>query len=319
MEKIRLNLKLFDGEAPAAPEAAAAPTAEGSQTGVTAANPARRGRKENPMANVQYGRQVGMDQAAADQTQSTGVQSERIPFKQLIEGEYKDDMHAHVQGILKERFKKNAETEKQLEGIRPILLSLGQRYGVDMAELSDDSIKTLSEKIAGDKSHLTQRAMQLGISEEAVARLDDIEVREKMLRETERKTQQEQQLRNHYVGLVRQAEQLKAEIPGFDLDRELENPDFFRLTRPGSGLNVKDAYYLAHRDEIIRGGMQAAARQSVQRVAQAVQSGQSRAVENGMQRKGVNAVYKQNPKDLNSRDLAEIRRRVRAGDTSITF
>ncbi len=320
MVKNRLNLKLFDGEAAPAMEAAAVPAAaEGTQTGVTAVTPARRGRKENPMANVQYGRQAGMDQAAADQTQSTGVQTGKIPFKQLIEGDYKEDMHAHVQGILKERFKKNAETEKQLDGLRPIILSLGQRYGVDMAEMNEDSIKALSEKLAGDRSHLTQRAMELGISEDAVARLDDIEVREKMLRENERRTQQEQQLRNHYVGLVRQAEQLRAEVPDFDLDKELENPDFFRLTRPGSGLNVKDAFYLAHRDEIMRGGMQAAAEQSVQRVAQAVQSGQSRAVENGMRRKGTNAPWKQNVKDLNSKDLAEIRRRVRAGDTSITF
>lgn len=317
MENIILNLRLFDGEAAPAIEATAMPATEGTQTGVEAAIPARRGRKENPMANVKYGRQA-MDQAAADQ-QSTNVQSERIPFKQLIEGEYKEDMHNHVQGILRERFKKNAETEKHLESIRPILLSLGQRYGVDMAEMSEESIKALSTKVSEDKSHLTQRAMQLGISEEAVARLDDIEVREKMLRENERKTQQEQQLRSHYMDLTRQAEELRKEIPGFDLDRELENSAFFRMTRPGGGLSLKDAYFLVHKNEILQGSMQFAAQQGAQKVAQAVQSGQSRAVENGMQRKGSNVVYKQNPKDLNQKDLEEIRRRVRAGDTSISF
>lgn len=320
MAKIDLNMRLFDGETAPTMEATAVPAAaEGAQTGVPAANPARRGRKENPLANVQYGRQAGMDQAAADQMQSTGTQTEKIPFKQLIEGDYKEDMHAHVQGILRERFKKNAETDRHMEGIRPILLNLGQRYGVDMDVLSDESIKALADKVSQDKSHLTQRAMQLGISEDAVARLDDIEVREKMLRENERRTQQEQQARNHYIGLMRQAQELQQEVPGFDLERELEDKEFFRLTRPGGGLSVKDAYYLVHRDEIMRSGMQYAAQQGAQKVAQAVQSGQSRAVENGMQRKGTNAVYKQNPKDLNSKDLAEIRRRVRAGDTSISF
>lgn len=314
-EKLKLNLQMFAEEAPAAESA---PTAESTQTtqeaqaGVTAAIPARHGRKENPLANVQFGRRPAEEEAAA--LQSTEQKTERIPFEQLIKGEYKEDFHNSVQGIMQERFKKNAAMQKQVDAMMPMLMSLGQRYGVDMAELNEGSIKALSDAVAADDDHLEKEAMAHGMSKEGYKLMLDLQNREKILNERERRSQEQQNFENHINRLTQQATAI-----GIDLRQEMMNPEFVRLTSPGVNVPVEMAYRLVHQDEILKGGMQYAAQQGAQKVAAAVQAGKSRTVENGMKRKGANVIYKEDPTKLTKEEREELKRRVRAGDTSIVF
>lgn len=308
MEKLlRLNLQMFAEEAAAATaaEAPAAPAAE-ANTGVTDAIPARRGRKENPLANVQFGRRP-VEEAAAPQTQE--VKTERTPFKQLIEGEYKEDFHSSVQGIIQERFKKHELVQKNMDNLMPVLLSLGQRYGVDMGEVNETTIKALKEKLDADDDYLEKQAMERGMSKEGYKLLLDVQNREKVLNEREQRTQAQQNYERHIQQLSQQAE-----AAGIDLRKEMQNPEFMRLTSPGVGVPVQMAYNLIHQEEILKSGMQYAAKQGVQKVAQAVQSGQSRAVENGMQRKGANVIYRDDPSKLTKAEREEVKRRVRAGE-----
>ena len=313
--KLKLDLQLFADEMPGSAVSGAqvgTETAAGSETGVTDAIPARRGRKENPLANVQYGRAAAPQQAAAAETQE--AKPERTPFKQLIEGDYKEDFHNHMQGILQERFKKNDQMQRQVDNLMPVLMGLGQRYGVDMSQLNDDSIKALKEKLDADDDHLEKEALEKGMSKEGYKLYLEVQNREKILAEKERRTQAQQDFERHFQQLDAQAKPL-----GIDLRKEMQNPEFMRLTSPGVGVPVEMAYKLIHQQEILENGMQYAAQQGAQRVAQAVQSGQVRAIENGMARKGGNVIYKQNPRDLTAKDREEIRRRVRAGDESIVF
>ena len=313
----KLNLHLFGEEmsegAAAAPEAAPA-AAESTQSGVTAATPARHGRKENPLANVKYGRQP-VEQAAAAQTQEANTEE---TFEQLINGRYKKEFGDRVQGILQQRFAKNAETQQMMDQAMPILLALGQKYGLNLESVNGDAIKAIAEKVNADDSHIRQRAMELGMSEEAVRTMEDVERREKILKEKERKSLAEQQFQSHMQKLWQQAESLKAKYPGFDLRNELNNPEFMRLTGPGINMPVERAYQLIHMDEMIQGGMQYAAQKGAERVAQAVQSGTKRIAENGMSRKGANVIYKSDPKQMNKADRDEINRRAARGE-KITF
>lgn len=52
-------------------------------------------------------------------------------------------------------------------------------------------------------------------------------------------------LREHLAELREQA----AQIPGFDLREALRDPAFVRLTAPGVGVPVADAWYALHREE----------------------------------------------------------------------
>ena len=53
-------------------------------------------------------------------------------------------------------------------------------------------------------------------------------------------------LREHLALLQEQA----AQIPGFDLKEALRDPAFVRLTAPGVGVSVTDAWYALHRTEL---------------------------------------------------------------------
>lgn len=88
----------------------------------------------------------------------------------------------------------------------------------------------------------------------------------------------EQQFQNHFRELERQAEEMKLYFPGFDLRRELKNPVFARMTAPGVGLSVEDAFYAVHRRELQAAAVQAAKQQ----VSNAIAAGAMRPRENGL-------------------------------------
>lgn len=90
--------------------------------------------------------------------------------------------------------------------------------------------------------------------------------------------QQLQRFASHLQSLERQAEALKGTFPAMDLRQELKNPVFARLTAPGMGLSVEDAYYAVHRREIQAAAMAAAQKQ----VSNAIASGAMRPRENGL-------------------------------------
>lgn len=88
----------------------------------------------------------------------------------------------------------------------------------------------------------------------------------------------EQRFLSHLQELHRQAEALKGAYPGLNLQEELKNPVFVRLTAPGVGLSVEDAYCAVHRRELQAAAMAAAQAQ----ISQAIASGAMRPRENGL-------------------------------------
>ncbi len=87
------------------------------------------------------------------------------------------------------------------------------------------------------------------------------------------KRQDMRALREHLAALEAQA----AAIPGFDLQDALRNPDFVRLTAPGVGVPLADAWYALHREEAER----RRETENRQRLAQAVASAARRPREGG--------------------------------------
>ena len=87
-------------------------------------------------------------------------------------------------------------------------------------------------------------------------------------------------LRQHYLSLVAQGKELEKKYPGFQLQQELRDPTFARLTAPGTGISVEDAYYTVHRRQIQNAAMEAASRRTAQQIANAIRAG-GRPEENG--------------------------------------
>ena len=86
-----------------------------------------------------------------------------------------------------------------------------------------------------------------------------------------------QQFTEHIRGLEAQAAEMQKDFPDFDLRQALQDPVFLQLTAPGTGISVEDAYYALHRRQI----MDTSARQTREKVVQAIQSGSRRPLEAG--------------------------------------
>lgn len=101
-----------------------------------------------------------------------------------------------------------------------------------------------------DEFDLAQAAEEAGMSLEQYKRFLQLQQLEQQ-REQERIQRVQRILRDW----EEQAEQLKRIYPSFDLGRESKNRDFLALLR--AGVSVRQAYEVAHIDEIKAAAMQA--------------------------------------------------------------
>ena len=86
----------------------------------------------------------------------------------------------------------------------------------------------------------------------------------------------------HFAELARQAEALRATFPTLDLQTELRNPLFARMTAPDVGIGVEDAYYTVHRKEIHAAAVREATEKTAERLSNAIRSGSRRPIESGV-------------------------------------
>ena len=84
------------------------------------------------------------------------------------------------------------------------------------------------------------------------------------------------------VRLENQAKEMQKIVPNFNLQNELKNPAFLRMTSPNVGISVRDAYYAVHHDEMQTAAMQATAKATAQKISNNIQAGQRRPDENGI-------------------------------------
>ena len=93
-------------------------------------------------------------------------------------------------------------------------------------------------------------------------------------------------IRSHYDGMHRQAAEMAGKYPDFDLQKELDDPTFLRLTGPEIGLPLEDAYMAMHHRELTR----AIAERSRQELSNAIRAGSARPAEHGMEAKAPSVV-----------------------------
>ncbi len=150
----------------------------------------------------------------------------------------------HMQEMVRSRLKNVKQAGEDMEILRPALSAMARVYGLDPEQ---PDYGALAAAVTGDRRY----------------------------------SQDDSYLRSHYDGLVTQAQQLKEKFPDFDLNKELQDPAFVRLTSPEAGVSLEDAYYTLHRREIQHSAMEAVAQQTAARISNAIRSGTARPVENG--------------------------------------
>ena len=242
----------------------------------------------------------------ADGTTAQNIDRE-AEFEKLIKGEYKDLYDARMQNTIDKRLKGTKEKVDRLDSLTPMLETLAEKYGVDATDVT-----ALSKAIEEDESFYEQEALEKGIP---VSELKEIK---KMKRENAELKRQmdEQKAKDNADRMVadwmRQSESLKSVYPSFDLKGEMQNPKFIDLLRV-PGVDVRTAYELVHKDEIIAGAMQFTAETVEKKLANKIMANGARPMENGMNSQAA-SLTKSDVSQLSKADLLEYQRRVAKGE-----
>ena len=294
-----LNLQLFADGAGDGGTSAPGATAD---SGLATANT---GVKSNPLADVKYGIQDN-EPAAEVQKTETPANDRNAEFERLIKGEYKDLYDAKMQDTIQKRLKGTNETVKKYEALMPTLDLLMNKYGV-----KDNDIAALNKAIEEDDTFFEDEALEKGVSVEQLKEIRKIERENADLKRQMQKQESEEKAAKIYASWLEQAEQTKTVYPNFDLNAEMQNQKFIELLR--SNIDVRTAYEVIHKDDIIHGAMQFTAQKVEQKLTNKIIANGSRPSENGTNSQSASLI-KSDVSQLSKADRDEIDRRVQRGE-----
>ena len=279
-------------------------TAEGQGVTAAAALPQTKGEKGNPLASVKYG--IQEESAPAAEVQTVAQPDRNAMFEQLIKGEYKDLYDARVQDTIQKRLKSSKETVDKYNALAPTLELLGSKYGVDAGDT-----QALIKAIQEDDSYYEQEALEKGMTVQQLKEVKKIERENAELKAQMQEAQRQENGKKLYAAWMQQADEAKKVYPSFDLRAEMNNPKFVDLLR--SNIDVRTAYEVLHKDEIIPAAMQFTAKTVESKLAKSIAANGARPSENGMSSQSA-AVVKSDVSQLSKADRAEIIRRVQRGE-----
>ena len=287
------RLDLFDGGA----------AGGGAGTGADGGTASGTGVMGSVAANQAQGVEVsgGQDAAAVNPEQDRSK-----AFEDLIKGEYKDQYDKRVQDTIKRRLRSTQAQVDAYNALSPTLEMLYSKYGVNAGD-----IEALNQAIADDDTYYEEEALNRGMTVQQLKEIKKIERENADLR----RQMQEQETRENadklYAQWMQEAEQIQQVYPSFSMDAEMQNPQFVDLLR--NHIDMRTAYEVIHKDDIIAGAMQFATKTAEQKITNKLMANQSRPVENGMS--GVAAsVNRIDVSTMTKQQRDEIRRRIQMGE-----
>ena len=300
-DRFEFDLQLFaDGAA-----AGESGTAEGTNTGVTEAAAAlqNNGRK-NPLANVQYGIQDEEQPPVAEAEEK--APDRESAFEEMIKGEYKDLFERRMREAVQKRLKGTKDTVDRYKALTPVVEMLERRYGVKAGDA-----EALREAIEEDNSYYEAEAAERGMPVEQYKLIKKMEMENRRLRQDVSELESRENASRLYRQWLEQEQTMRQVYPQFDLQGELENEQFLQLMR--SGVDMRTAYEVIHKDEIIPAAMQFAAKTAERKVVNKIRANGSRPMENGGQDQSA-SLAKTDVSQLSKADRDEIVRRVERGE-----
>lgn len=299
------NLCLFD-------EAGAAAAVGGATGTVTQAAPASSG-SESGTENIVYGKQTDESAAGTDTKETAekpvqNAQERRKAFRELVNGEYKDIYTEETQRLINRRFGETQQLNERLQSQQGVIDMLMQRYGVD-------DIAKLTNAIENDNAYWSEAAEDAGMTVEQYKQFQKLQRENAALQAAQHDRETQEKTRKQAEAWYREAEDVKAKFPKFDLGKELQNQQFVNMLKAGTP--VEHAYKVMHFDELLGDAMQTTAAHTEKAVADNVRARGTRPAENGVNAQSAFTV-KDDPSALTKKDFDEIARRVARGER-ITF
>ena len=300
------NLQLFaDGAAGAGADGG---TAQGQGVTAGAASQQTKGAKGNSLADVKYGIQPEESAPAAEVQQTTEVAQPDLnaEFEKLIKGQYKEQYDSRVQDTIQKRLKSSKETVDKYNALTPTLEILANKYGVDATD-----IEALNKAIQEDDAFFEEEALKRGMSVQDLKSIRKMERENADLKRQMQEKETKEKADKLYTQWMQQEQDTKKVYPSFNMQAEMQNPKFVDLLR--SNIDVKTAYEVLHKDEILPAAMQFTAKTVEQKITNKIIANGARPTENGMSSQGA-AVVKSDVSQLSKADRAEIIRRVQRGE-----
>lgn len=242
----------------------------------------------------------------ADGTTATPI-DRKAEFEKLIKGEYKEEFDAWAQDTVKNRLKGHKETVAKLEALTPTLETLAKKYGVDSTD-----IDALNKAIEEDDTYYEEEALEKGVTVEQLKQFKKMEKENAELKKLRDEQNAKEAAEKKVAGWMEESKQVKAIYPQFDLRSELQNSKFAELLRV-PGVDVRTAYELAHKDEIIAGAMQFTAKTVEKKIADKIAANGARPTENGLNSQSA-SLTKSDVSQLSKADILDIQRRVARGE-----
>lgn len=264
------------------------------------------------------------EEAAENQNEAEGKDGEekgkarspeerRKAFGELLRGEYAD---------LTEELMQNAVTEatRRLEAspaMKGLMQALQEKYGTDANDLValTEAVRNGAVK---DDAYYEKLAMEKGVSTRTARELDKLESQNKhlteqqqMIQQMERQRVQQARIAELQAGWDREAEQLKAQYPDFNMAEVLANPEVEKMMR--SGVSMTSAYRSAYFDHILKQQQAATARQVEQGVVNRMQQRNARPGENGT-RPGGAVQTKIDVSHMSRKEMEEMEKRAMRGE-----
>lgn len=296
-----LHLQLFaDGGAAAGGDGG---TAQGQGVTAEAASQQTKG----ALADVKYGIQPEETAPAAEVQTTTEVQIDpEKEFEELIKGKYKAQYDARMQDTIQKRLKGSKETVEKYNAVTPILEALGKKYGVDASDIT-----ALRNALEDDDPNIEKEAIEREMPVQELRKLKQVERQNaQLIRELQEQKNQESAARLHAIW-QQQEQATKQVYPSFNMETELQNPEFVNLI--SNNVDVRTAYEVLHRDEIIPAAMQFAAQAVEKNISKKIAANGARPNENGMGTQA-SSVVKSDVSKLTKFDIDEVARRVARGE-----
>lgn len=317
---LKVNLQLFgEGGTSAGGEGAAAQATESALP--KADNRGSNRRTKSSEAKVVYGKQAdvslgntntdGISEGNGVVTTSDSKEARRAKFKEMVEGEFKDEYSEMFQQAFNRRFKDVKEMENSLTAQKPILDMLMQRY-----KIADGDMSKLLSAVEQDDQYWEEAAEEAGLTVEQYKAMQKLERENEELKKVRQRQIGEQKAQEQLNAWYREAEEMKKTYPSFDFRAEANNRDFLGLLR--KGLPVQQAYELIHMDEIKEATAKSAAQAAGAQMEARIKSKAARPSENGMSSQSAAVIKKDSVSALSRKDRANIAKLVQRGER-ITF
>ena len=255
----------------------------------------------------------GKDGEEKGEGKTKSPEERRKAFGELLRGEYAD---------LTEELMQNAVTEatRRLEAspaMKGLMQALQEKYGTDANDLVALT-KAVRNGAVKDDAYYEKLAMEKGVSTRTARELDKLESQNKhlteqqqMIQQMERQRVQQARIAELQAGWDREAEQLKAQYPDFNMAEVLANPEVEKMMR--SGVSMTNAYRSAYFDHILKQQQAATARQVEQGVVNRMQQRNARPGENGT-RPGGAVQTKIDVSHMSRKEMEEMEKRAMRGE-----